>query len=122
MKQATLLVIAAGVFVLAGCNSDPGSVAGAVPVQGKVTFPAGRSAKDLVVRFFPVDSTGRAVGMRLSPDGSFRGEAIPGKYSWFLSAVNDDPRAAAAIPAKYRDTDRDRTTQVGSSDLQLKVE
>ena len=120
----TILLAAVVAVGLGGCNRDPGTIGSPVPVQGRVTMAGNKPLKDLVVTFYPLDG-GRLIGMKLGADGKFAGAALPGKYAWYLSPP-DNPRQAAAVnvvPAKYRETDVNRTAALGSGGaVELRVE
>lgn len=127
MKRAILL--AALALGVTGCGMDPGSVAGPVPVKGRVTLANGQPVRDVVLTLQPMETGKQMAGLKIGADGSFSGEAIAGKYTYYLSA--QDGKTAAerqkyamalnVVPAPFREPHAERTIKVGSGDLEIKL-
>lgn len=127
MKQVILAVVL--VLGVTGCGMDPGTVAGPVPVKGRVTLANGQPVRDVVLTLQPMETGKQMAGLPVGPDGTFRGEAIAGKYTYFLSAqIGKTPAerqkyttALNAVPAPFREPHAERTIKVGSGDLEIKL-
>jgi hypothetical protein len=128
MMRLTLLTTVS--ISLAGCGMNPPSVADRVPVKGRVTLADGKPVRDVMLSLQPLDG-GFMAGMNVGADGTFRGEAVPGKYAYFLGVQEvgttaDRQKSAVAlkgIPGQYRSPHLERTLEVqpGGSSLQLKL-
>jgi hypothetical protein len=126
MKRLTLLAAAAALG-LTGCGKmTPAPVADRVPVKGKVTLADGRPVRDVMLTLQPLDS-GQLAGLKVRADGSFHGEAVPGKYTYFLTPQEGAERrkslaALKAVPERFKSAHLERTVEVRpGGDLQIKL-
>ncbi|HTK75755.1 MAG TPA: hypothetical protein VL371_10890 [Gemmataceae bacterium] len=79
--RSYLIAVAAIVVALAGCSSER-----MVPVSGTVKTAAGKPVTGVYVVFVPVEGPkSKTCALPLDADGSFRGEAVIGKYTFYLS-------------------------------------
>jgi hypothetical protein len=128
MKYVAFLAAAVAVG-LAGCSMNPGSVSGPVPVRGKVSFADGKPVRDVILTLAPAEAGKHSAGLKVGADGTFSGDAAPGKYTFFFSA--QDGKTAAerqkysaalkSIPEQYREPHADRRITVGSGDLDIRL-
>lgn len=116
------LLVFALLFVGLGCGMNPGRVADPVSVSGKVTFADGKPVRDVILTLQPMDA-GNMAGLKIGTDGAFRGDVVPGKYAYYLTAQDGRRGALAAIPEPFRSAHLDRTVEVkaGASDLQIRL-
>lgn len=122
-KSFTLLLT----LTLGGCSMDPGKVSAPVPVKGKALLANGQPVRDVMLTLSPAEAGKHAAGLPVAADGTFAGEAIPGKYTYFFSARDGKSaadkqkyaQALRAIPAEYREPHAERRIDVGSGDLQI---
>lgn len=114
-----MFLCAATAAVLAGCGS-PGQVPDAVAVQGQVTFADGKPVKDVMLTLQPME-TGHPAGMKLGADGTFSGNAVPGKYAYFFTAQEGKAAALKTIPEKYRSAHMEHTVQISAGAVQIKL-
>lgn len=101
-----------GLAFLAGCGPKIEMLADPVAISGKLTS-AGAPVGNVLLTLNPIER-GHPVPMQVGPDGSFSGQAIPGKYVYLVSAKEEDPSALEKVPTKYRDTDLSRTVTVSA--------
>jgi len=129
MTRVVLIVSAAIAIGLSGCGRSAGQVSDPVKVTGQVIMANGQPVKDVVLTLQPV-SKGQMAGFILDAEGKFTGEAVPGKYAYYISpmegkteAVRKTEAALKGIPENYRAASMDRTVEVTSSgtDLQIKL-
>jgi hypothetical protein len=76
-----LIVTAAIVLAVSGCSSER-----LVPLSGSVKTAAGKPVTGVYVVLMPVEGPkSKTCAFPLDADGSFRGEAVSGKYTFYLS-------------------------------------
>lgn len=108
--MSRLICVFIGLAFLAGCGPKIEMLAEPVSISGKLTA-AGAPVGNVLLTLNPIER-GHPVPMKVGPDGSFSGTAVPGKYVYMVSSNEDDPGAIDKVPAKYRDTDLTRTITV----------
>jgi hypothetical protein len=107
--------------VLAGCSGDPGQLDGPVAVTGTLKDASGKPLRDVAVELQPLE-VGHLTTIQVGADGSFSGEAIPGKYAYRIVPGAKARTAPKGIPAEFAEQNMERTYEVGSStplDIQL---
>ncbi|VTS04003.1 unnamed protein product [Tuwongella immobilis] len=123
---AVMLVL---VGTLVGCEGKPEMRSEPKPIQGKVSLASGKAPKGVTLSLQPMDN-GVPVGMKVGADGSFSGQAIPGKYMFFFTVPEDAKgadRSAAMegiklIPEAYRSPKEANVVDVKSgSDIAIEV-
>jgi hypothetical protein len=92
-----------------------------VKLSGSVTLPGGQPAKDVHLALIPLGD-GLPTGLKVGPDGTVSGEAIPGKYRYH--AIVDDVLTGAArakaeagfktVPEKYRNPSEEHQVTIGA--------
>lgn len=106
------IVVFVGLVFLVGCGpsvelrSDPVSISGKLTVGGK---PLG----DVVFNLHPMEGQ-HPVPIQVGSDGSFSGKAIPGKYTYYVSAKDANPGALEKVVAKFREADLSRSIIIGA--------
>lgn len=106
------MVVCIGLALLVGCGPKVEMLAEPVAISGKLTG-AGAPIGNVVLTLQPIE-IGHPVIMQVGGDGSFTGNAIPGKYVYFISEREDDPGAIEKVAAKFREADMDRSVVVAA--------
>jgi hypothetical protein len=113
-----LAAVAATLLALAGCGHHEEAPA-PVPVEGKLTTPAGKPVAHVILTFFPRDEANRGQRFQATADkdGRFSTRCLPGRYKVALTPVptqhgQADPTGGGvapppgagspAVPANYR--------------------
>lgn len=108
------------VSLLGGCGG-PGQLEAPVAFTGSVTDASGKPVKDIAVELQPLES-GHPATLQVGTDGTFSGEAVPGKYAYKLVPGAKARTAPKGVPAELMETSMERTYQVGSSTpLEIKL-
>ncbi len=126
MKRIVFFALAISLGVV-GCGG-PGQVAEPVHIEGQVTLADGRPVKDVMLTLQPTHA-GRMAGLKLGPDGSFRGEVVPGRYAYCVSEQEGKTPAERqrygaafkAIPEKYRSANMEHVVQISSGRVRIKL-
>jgi hypothetical protein len=102
-----------------GCGVNPGKTADYVDVTGKVTVK-GQPVSGVVFHFRPI--TGGAMRQFTLTNGDFKGQMVPGTYTYYVEEGNN-PASFNAIPQKYRTASMDHKIEVAAgSNLQIKLD
>src|SRR5215207_5491587 len=96
LTASLLIAIALGAI---GCSEAPTMKGGPVSVSGKVS-QGGRPVGNVVLWFHPLDN-GHLQSVPVSTDGTFLGDLIVGKYSYY---VGNSPAPASAAALKKIDS------------------
>lgn len=95
-----------------GCGAQVEQIAGPIPVKGKATLNGGRAVSGVAITLQPLDK-GHPATLEVTADGSFSGQATPGKYAYFIGPSSDrKSKGLSLIPAKYQQADMARTVSV----------
>ncbi len=121
-RRSLLLVVVAAAVALTGCGPtvpDPGEE---VQVTGKVPAPAGKSVAGYNIAFQATGGKARQASFPLAADGSFSGQMMKGKYSYYLTPGKGaaTEKALEAFPEPYRQGSLDRQIDVNGGEVQLK--
>lgn len=94
--------------VIAFCGCGPKVELNAEPValSGKLT-KGGAPIGGVLLTLQPTE-VGHPVPMTVGTDGSFSGQAVPGKYVYYVSATEADATAIDKVDVKYRNADMSR--------------
>jgi len=120
-RLALLASLSLVVAVMIGCSSDPGQMDGPVAVTGSLKDASGKPLKDVAVELQPLEA-GHVTTIQVGPDGSFSGEAVPGKYAYRIVPGAKARTAPKGVPAEFAEQKMERTYEVGSGsplDIQL---
>ena len=117
-----LLLVLALACVSIGCQSKVPLMNTPVDVVGKLT-KAGTPVGNVTLTLQPLE-TGHMVPMKVGADGSFKGNIVPGKYAYYLSASEDGGESALqGIDASLKEANMQRTVtvQAGQSSLEVNL-
>lgn len=130
MLRKQVLGAVLGLMVI-GCSNTPDQMSEPIDVAGKVTAPGGKSVKDMVLNLQPLGE-GLPVPVTLKADGAFEAKAIPGQYTYYVTAksgkTTDEVQRnedvwMKTIPEKFRSGDKDRVIKIeAGQSLDLKLE
>ena len=103
-----LLVLA--MALCAGCGSAPAPMAAPAAIKGKVELGGGKPASGLMLNLFPLEGQHPGV-FEIAEDGTFKGEAITGKYMYFVTkgSAKNSEQTLKLVNAKFYDADASRT-------------
>ncbi|MBU6236336.1 MAG: hypothetical protein KGQ51_00825 [Planctomycetes bacterium] len=113
------IAVLAGLALLIGCGPKVEMNQGPVSVSGKLTA-SGAAVGDVLLTLQPLD-TGHVVPISVGADGSFRGEVIPGKYAYYVTANEGKPGAIDKVPADFRQASMTRTVTVSAGQSTLDI-
>lgn len=106
--------------LVVGCGG-PGQLEAPVAFTGRVMDASGKPVKDIAVELQPLEN-GHPATLQVNADGSFSGEAVPGKYAYKLVPGAKARTAPKGIATELLETSMERTYQVGSSTpLEIKL-
>ena len=121
-RQLPLLAVALAVATLFGCGGSVPEPGDAVQVTGKVPSPSGKSVAGYNIAFQATGGKGRQAQFPLGADGSFSGEMIKGKYTYYLTPGKGaaTEKALESFPEAYRKGSLDRQMDVNGGEIELK--
>lgn len=116
-----LLLVLALACVSIGCQSKVPLMNTPVDVVGKLT-KAGKPFGNVTLMLQPME-TGHMVPMKVGADGSFKGNIVPGKYAYYLSADEDGGDLLQGLDASLTEANMQRTVtvQAGQSSLEVNL-
>lgn len=118
MLRLLLLLVLGCVSI--GCQSKVPLMSTPVDVVGKLT-KAGKPVGNVTLTLQPLE-TGHMVPMKVGGDGTFKGNIIPGKYTYFLSANEDGGESALqGLDATLKEASMQRTVTVQEGQSSLEV-
>jgi hypothetical protein len=119
----SLLVTAAAAIAIVGCGMTPAKVGEPVAVSGKVALANGQPVRDVLLVLNPVEK-GRPDSFKLAPDGSFRGNVVPGKYAFYFAPPDGRPAPAAlrVIPEKFRSHQVEKLVTISGGAVTITVD
>ncbi len=96
-----------------GCSSKPGLRTESEKVSGKLSQGNGKAVGNVGLTLQPLDN-GFVTTFQVAEDGTFQGEAIPGKYAYFIgkSTAKNADQALKKIDSQYLDANMSRTVMV----------
>jgi hypothetical protein len=107
-----LLTMLMGLAFLIGCGPKVEMLTDPISISGKLTS-AGAPLGGVTLTLQPLEA-GHLLPMQVGADGSFSGQAIPGKYAYFVTAGAADPAAIEKVAAKFREADLGRTVTISA--------
>ncbi len=99
-------------LLLAGCGSSAEQLDQPVSVKGRVTI-SGKPAKGYALTLQPLED-GHLTVLDLGTDGAFSGEAVPGKYAYYVVAGKSKADGRSQVDAKFLQADMARTLTIAS--------
>ena len=106
------IIVFLGLAFLVGCGPRVEIRSEPVSVSGKLTV-GGNPLGDVVFHLHPLEGQ-HPVPFQVGADGSFNGTAIPGKYTYYVSAKDANPGALEKVVAKFRESDLSRSIIIGA--------
>lgn len=122
-RRVALYAFALAACTLAGCGGGLVPESGeTVQVSGKVSAPQGKSVNGFQIFFQATGGKGQQVQFPLSADGSFSGQMVKGKYSYYLipGKGTATEKALESFPDAYRQGSLDRQVDVKGGEVELK--
>jgi hypothetical protein len=125
-RRFLALVLLSG--ILAGCSDyNPPAMKDPVDIRGKVTM-RGASVGDVMLVLQPTER-GYQTNLQLATDGSFAGQAVPGKYMYYFQPIapkspGDQSRYAGAfrrVPEFNRSPNLSNIVEVSAGDVAIEV-
>ena len=115
-----LLLVLALACVSIGCQANVPLMNTPVDVVGKLT-KAGKPVGNVTLTLQPME-TGHVVPMKVGADGSFKGNIVPGKYAYYLSANEDGGESALqGLDGSLKEANMQRTITVQAGQANLEV-
>lgn len=119
MNHRRLFLSVACCCLFLGCQYKVELMNTPVDVTGKLT-KAGKPLGNLTLVLQPLE-TGHVVPFSVGNDGSFKGNIVPGKYAYYISANEDGSSNLAGIDSSLLQASMDRTIKVQQGQSQLDV-
>ncbi len=96
-----------------GCSSKPSLRNESEKVTGKLSQGDGKAVGNVGLTLQPLDN-GFVTTFQVAEDGTFQGEAIPGKYAYFVGKSNakNGDQALKKIDAQFLEARMNRTVDV----------
>ncbi len=96
-----------------GCSTNPGLRTESEKVFGKLSQGDGKVIGNVGLTLQPLDN-GFVTTFQVAGDGTFQGEAIPGKYAYFIakSTAKNADQALKKIDSQYLEANMSRTVVV----------
>ena len=96
-----------------GCSNSPGLRSESEKVTGKLSQGDGKAVGNVGLTLQPLDN-GFVTVFQVAEDGTFQGEAIPGKYAYFVGKSNakNADQALKKIDTQYLEANMNRTVVV----------
>ena len=112
MKNVIWLLIVT-LTMSAGCSTNPGLRQESEKVTGKLSQGDGKAIGNVGLVFQPMED-GFEATFQVAEDGTFQGEAIPGKYAYYISksASKNAEQALRKVDSQYREAAMNRTVVV----------
>ena len=108
----TLLLIAL-LGLSTGCGSAAIPMGAMTTVQGKLETSAGKPVGGVLLTLQPLGD-GHPAPMEVAENGTFKGEAVPGKYAYYVgkSSAKNGEQSLKQVNDKYQKADMRRTVTV----------
>ena len=107
-----------------GCGTSVTPMPAPTAIQGKLELSSGKPAGGLALNLYPLEGQHPGV-YDVAEDGSFKGEAISGKYSYFVTkgSAKNSEQSLKLVNPKLREPDLTRTIVVkAGEDISIKLE
>ena len=121
MKTLLLLVM---LVLSVGCGSAAIPMGAMTTVQGKLETTGGKPVGGVLLTLQPLGD-GHPAPIEVADDGSFKTEAVPGKYAYFIgkSSAKNNEQSLKQVNAKYLKADMSRIVTVQSGkELRIALE
>jgi hypothetical protein len=123
LKMRNLLLILT-VALVAGCAGAPAQMPAPTAIKGKVELSGGKPASGLVLNLIPLEGQHPGV-FEVAEDGSFKGDAITGKYTYFVAkgSAKNSEQTLKLVNAKLYEADANRNIVVkAGEDIKITLE
>ncbi len=107
-----------------GCGTATTPMPAPTAIKGKVELTGGKPASGLLLNLYPLEGQHPGV-FDVAEDGSFKGEAISGKYSYFVTkgSAKNSEQTLKLVNAKFYSADLARTFVIkAGEDIKLTLE
>ena len=106
--RTLLLIVVLGLSF--GCGSAGTPMAAMSAIQGKLETSGGKPVGGVLLTLHPLEGQHPAY-LQVAEDGSFKGDAVTGKYTYFLgkSTAKNSEQNLKQVNAKYYEADLART-------------
>jgi len=121
MRSFLLILILA---LSVGCGTSVTPMAAPTAVKGKLELSSGKPAGGLVFNLYPLEGQHPRV-FEVAEDGTFKGEAISGKYTYFVTkgSSKNSVQTMKLVSPKLYEPDGTRTIFVkAGEDINIKLE
>jgi len=122
MMRSFLLILILALSV--GCGTGVNPMPGPTAIKGKLELSSGKPASGLIFNLYPLEGQHPGV-YEVAEDGTFKGEAISGKYSYFVTkgSAKNSEQSLKLVNPKLREPDLTRTIVVkAGEDISIKLE
>ena len=109
--KTLLIIVMLGLSI--GCGSAAIPMGAMTTVQGKLETSAGKPIGGVLLTLQPLGD-GHPAPMEVSENGTFKGEAVPGKYAYYVekSSAKSSEQSLKQVNSKYQKADMGRTVTV----------
>jgi|GEM_PF-1898290 len=107
-----------------GCGTSVTPMPAPTAIKGKLALSSGKPAGGLVLNLYPLEGQHPGV-YDVAEDGSFKGEAISGKYTYFVTkgSSKNSEQTLKNVDPKFYAADGTRTIVVkAGEDISIKLE
>ena len=107
-----------------GCGTSATPMAVPTAIKGKLELSSGKPAGGLVLNLYPLEGQHPRV-LEIEEDGTFKGEAISGKYTYFVSkgSAKNSEQTLKLVNPKLYEADGTRTIVLkAGEDINIKLE
>jgi len=120
--RSFLLILSLALSV--GCGTSVTPMPGPTAIKGKLELSSGKPASGLVFNLYPLEGQHPGV-FEVAEDGTFKGEAISGKYTYFVTkgSSKTSEQTLKAVNPKLYEADLARAIVVkAGEDINIKLE
>jgi hypothetical protein len=110
MRTIVLLMLTG---LLSGCGAAVAQRTAPSETTGMLTDSSGKAVGNVMLTLQPLED-GHLAPLQVAPDGSFKGELVPGKYAYFVgkSSAKNSEIALKSVEPKFHEASLDRTVEV----------
>ena len=122
MRSTTLLLLGFSLLVASGCGDNATPMGEKKETTGRLTLN-GKPLADVKVVLQPMGDGADAHGVT-DKGGTFKTQATPGKYTWYVLPKDEKKSsegALKAVPEAFKTGSMDRSVQTGAGELNLEV-